>query len=256
MMSMAHLSDYITLKGVSLWLDRSDHSPMHRNESLLNEEETTMTSQTIYRLSGGILIVGSLFTIIGLLLHPSGNTPVNYVSPIWVPANLLILVGSLLVALGLPGMYARQAERAGKLGLVGFTLTFCVVLLFNIALGAIETFLFPTLAANATTRSLLTGPLPATYSRFILVAVLLELVGPVLLGIATLRANIFPRWTGWLLIAIPALVLIGFFVSLPGPLAQLDAVVLNLSLAGMGFSLLARRGETAQVQPVVSPTSS
>jgi hypothetical protein len=228
---------------------------MYRNVRLLNEEETTMTPQTIYRLSGGILIVGSLFAITGFLLHPSGSTPINVLSPIWLPANLLILVGALLVALGLPGMYARQAERAGKLGLIGFTLTFIVILLFNVALGAIETFLFPALAANAATRSFLAGPLPATYSRFLLVAVLLELVGPVLLGIATLRANVFPRWTGWLLIAIPVLVLFGFFVSLPGPLAQLDAVVLNLSLAGMGFSLLARR-DTAQGQPVVSPTSS
>jgi hypothetical protein len=228
---------------------------MYRNVRLLNEEETTMTPQTIYRLSGGILIVGSLFAITGLLLHPSGSTPINVLSPIWLPANLLILVGALLVALGLPGMYARQAERAGKLGLIGFTLTFIVILLFNVALGAIETFLFPALAANAATRSLLAGPLPGTYGRFLLVAVLLELVGPVLLGIATLRANVFPRWTGWLLIAIPVLVLLGFFVSLPGPLAQLDAVVLNLSLAGMGFSLLARR-DAAQGQPVVSPTSS
>ena len=108
-----------------------------------------MTPQTIYRLSGGILIVGSLFVITGFLLHPSGSTPINVLSPIWLPANLLILVGALLVALGLPGMYARQAERAGKLGLIGFTLTFIVILLFSVALGAIETFLFPALAANA-----------------------------------------------------------------------------------------------------------
>ncbi|GAC1620326.1 MAG: hypothetical protein NVS4B7_12410 [Ktedonobacteraceae bacterium] len=214
-----------------------------------------MTPQTLYRLSGGALTVGALFAIIGFLLHPSGNTAANYLSSVWLPVNLLIMVGALLVVLGLPGMYARQAERAGKLGLIGFTLTFLIVLLFNVASGAIETFLLPALAANATTRSLLSGLLPATYSRFLLLALLLELVGPVLLGIATLRARVFPRWTGWLLIAIPLLVLIGFFVSLPGPLAQLDAVVLNLSLAGMGFSLFTRR-ETMQVRPAVSAASS
>ncbi|HEY6410483.1 MAG TPA: hypothetical protein VIY29_23785 [Ktedonobacteraceae bacterium] len=214
-----------------------------------------MTSQTLYRLSGGVLMIGSLFAIAGFLLHPGGNNPANYLSPMWFPANLLILVGALLVTLGLPGMYARQAERAGKLGLIGFTLTFFVGLLFNVASGAIETFMFPTLAANVATRLLLAGHPPATYGRLILVALLLELVGPILLGIATLRAKVFPSWTGWLLIATPVLVLVGFFVSLPGPLAQLDAVVLYLALMGMGFSLLARR-EITQVQPAVSPASS
>jgi len=214
-----------------------------------------MSSSTLFRLSGGILIVGSLFAIAGFLLHPGGNNPANYLSPIWFSANLLIMVGALLVSLGLPGMYARQAERAGKLGLIGFTLTFFVGLLFNVASGAIETFMFPALATNVITRSLLTGPPPATYGRLILVALFLELIGPLLLGIATLRAKIFPSWTGWLLIATPVLVLVGFFVSLPGPLAQLDAVALYVALAGMGISLLARR-ETTKAQSAVSTASS
>jgi hypothetical protein len=214
-----------------------------------------MSSSTLFRLSGGILFVGSLFAIAGFLLHPGGNNPANYLSPIWFSANLLIMVGALLVSLGLPGMYARQAERAGKLGLIGFTLTFFVGLLFNVASGAIETFMFPALATNVITRSLLTGPPPATYGRLILVALFLELIGPLLLGIATLRAKIFPSWTGWLLIATPVLLLVGFFVSLPGPLAQLDAVVLYVALAGMGISLLARR-ETTKAQSAVSTASS
>ena len=214
-----------------------------------------MTSPMTYRLSGVVLMVGSLMAIIGFLLHPSGSTLANYSSSFWIPANLLILIGALLIALGLPGTYARQAEQAGKLGLIGFSLTFIVLLLFSVALGAIESIVFPALAANAATRSFLAGPLPGLYSRFVLIALLLELIGPVLLGIATLRARVFPRWTGWLLIAIPLLVLLGFFVSLPGPLAQLDAIVLNLSTAGMGFSLLTC-GDTPQRQPVVSSISS
>lgn len=214
-----------------------------------------MSTSTLFRLSGGILVVGSLFAIVGFLLHPSGNNPANYLTPIWFSANLLLLVGALLVSLGLPGMYVRQAERAGKLGLIGFTLTFFVGLLFNVASGAIETFMFPALAADASTSSLLSGPMPGPYGKLILVALLLELVGPLLLGIATLRAKVFPGWTGWLLIATPVLALAGFFVSLPGPLAQLDAVALNLALVGMGISLLARR-ENMAVKPAFSTAAS
>ncbi|SRR5579885_729833 len=214
-----------------------------------------MTSRLLYRLSGGVLIVGSLFTILGFLLHPSGNSPTNYLSPIWLPANLLILVGALLGALGLPGMYARQAQRAGKLGLIGFTLTFLVLLLFNVALEAIETLLLPALAAQAATRSLLSGPMPGPYSRLVMVALLMELIGPLLFGIATLRAKVFPGWTGWFLIATPVFALAGFFVSLPGPLAQLDALVVNLALVGMGISGLLRR-EASIVQPTTSTAAS
>jgi len=47
----------------------------------------------------------------------------------WLLVTLAILIGSLLFVIGLPGMYLRQAGRAGKLGLVGFILVFFGILL-------------------------------------------------------------------------------------------------------------------------------
>lgn len=213
-----------------------------------------MTHRTLYRLSGVALLIGSLCAILGFLLHPSGDNPDNYLGFLWVPASLLILVGALLVALGLPGMYARQAARVGKLGFIGFLLTFVALVLFNVALGSIEALLFPALAANAATRSFLAGPPPGAYGSVVILALLLELIGPVLLGIATLRAHVFPRWIAWLLIIIPVFVLLGFFTQLPGPLAQPDALVLNLSMAGMGISLLTRQDPEQDQSVVTSPS--
>src|SRR5260370_25705150 len=87
-----------------------------------------MSSGTLYRSSGVALLVGALLAIIGnvlsSVLFPGMNDPNQYVSALWLPVMLLGFVGSFLLVVGLPGMVARQATRAGWLGLAGFVLTF------------------------------------------------------------------------------------------------------------------------------------
>jgi hypothetical protein len=76
---------------------------------------------------GGLL--AALFTLIGTLLFPGNNAPTN---ALWMPVQLLIFVGSLLVLMGLPAMYVRQARQAGWLGLIGFILTFLAGLIISV----------------------------------------------------------------------------------------------------------------------------
>src|SRR5260370_24932289 len=86
-----------------------------------------MSSGTMYRSSGVALLVGALLAIIGNVLSSvlfPGNDPHQYVSALWLPVMLLSFVGSLLLLIGLPAISARQATRAGWLGLIGFVLTF------------------------------------------------------------------------------------------------------------------------------------
>src|SRR5258708_4952025 len=86
-----------------------------------------MSSGTLYRSSGVALLVGALLAIIGNVLSSvlfPGNDPHQYVSALWLPVMLLSFVGSLLLLIGLPAISARQATRAGWLGLIGFVLTF------------------------------------------------------------------------------------------------------------------------------------
>ncbi|MBA2285877.1 MAG: hypothetical protein H0W02_10360 [Ktedonobacteraceae bacterium] len=88
-----------------------------------------MSSRTLYRLSGGTLIAGSLLILISsimeAILYPGHNvTQEQYMSLPWFLITLMFLIGSLLFVIGLPGMYLRQAGRAGVLGLIGFLLLF------------------------------------------------------------------------------------------------------------------------------------
>ncbi len=47
----------------------------------------------------------------------------DVLKPTYGPAHLVLFLAWLLAVLGLPGFYARQAQRAGVLGLIGFVLT-------------------------------------------------------------------------------------------------------------------------------------
>src|ERR1700694_4870093 len=163
-----------------------------------------MSSKIWYRVSGLALLIGSvlvvLFVIMQFVVFPHGTLD-RYTSPLWQPILLLILLGLLLIVAGLPGMYARQAQRAGWPGLVGYTLTGFAVLLFG-AFFALFAFVIPLLDTHA--QLLLTG-----YDNFNLNGgsipphvVIFQGPGRVfgggtfLLGLATMRAAVLPRSAG------------------------------------------------------------
>jgi hypothetical protein len=81
-----------------------------------------MSTTTSYRLSGIALIVGAVFSAVGYILSAfsNGTDLQSLISPLSMTFSLLTIIGSLLVLLGLPGVYTRQAKQAGILGLLGF----------------------------------------------------------------------------------------------------------------------------------------
>jgi hypothetical protein len=81
------------------------------------KEVSIMSSRSLYRLSGGTLIVGSLLillsSVVGAILFPGHNsTPQQVSGSLWPLVTMMILLGSLLFVIALPGMYMRQAGRA------------------------------------------------------------------------------------------------------------------------------------------------
>jgi hypothetical protein len=70
-----------------------------------------------------VLIVGAVVLVIHQISHPLGETAAFTREATWVPSHVLGYLAFLLLMFGLIGLYARQAEAAGPLGLVAFALT-------------------------------------------------------------------------------------------------------------------------------------
>jgi len=149
-----------------------------------------MSSTTLYRLSGISLFIGSLLTFIGTL--PDTFNP-GSISTLHVLGSVVNLIGIMLIVLGVPGMYARQAERAGILGLIGSILTVFFVLMAGYAGNIVSAFIAPFLAAHSLQQT--QAPIGLVLFAFI-IGSLLGMLGGILLGFATMRAAILPRWAG------------------------------------------------------------
>ena len=103
-----------------------------------------MTTDNLLRLSGFALARGGLMTFFGWILFAILDPDHRlHNHPRWYPLNLLVIVGGLLMAIGLPGFYGRQASEAGIWGLVGFVLLFVGLVLSHIGVHSIETVTMP-----------------------------------------------------------------------------------------------------------------
>jgi len=93
------------------------------------------------------------------------------------------------------------------------------------------------LAAHLVTPSVATTP-PSTWTSFYLVSLLGQVLGILLLTIATLRARVFPRWIPWLLIVTLVLGLVSQIPFVPEALSNLTAILASVAIAGFGYALL------------------
>jgi hypothetical protein len=198
------------------------------------------------RLSGLALMGGGLLLAAAILLVSAEPTPNQVFSPL---TSLCFLLAGLLLSLGLPGFYARQAEAAGWLGLAGFGLLQVGVALFVV------------LAAPPLTYPALSGPMPD--SDLVPDLALGLALGLLLTGVATLRARAYPRWTSALLLAGMLLFVFDFFISetlpMPPALTQLSiavlGAVLGLPIVGWGLALALASPALARPAPAAGPAS-
>jgi hypothetical protein len=87
-------------------------------------KEDTMTNLSrLVRWSGLASMVGGPLFAVGVAIHPLRHGQAVNASP-YSAIHVLIAVALMLVLFGLVGLYTRQSEPLGKLGLYGFTLAF------------------------------------------------------------------------------------------------------------------------------------
>lgn len=180
-----------------------------------------MSSSTLIRLSGLSLALGGLLAVAGALLEPTASGLEYATNPLTVASHGLGGAAVLLVMLGLPGLLAYQAERAGFLGLAGTLVVFFCLPLLDLTHDYLDAAIKPALASMPQTAPLLVagGPLDEALAQGAVAGMISQLgpfllLGLILLGVATIRAGVLPRWSGALLIVAALLVPLGFFVPL------------------------------------------
>jgi len=203
-----------------------------------------MSSASLYRWSGFALLIGSIIGIAGTIFDtaiiPDHNLTVQQaLSTSFTIDASLFLVWSVLLVMGLPGAYLRQATRAGALGFAGFVLLSLGLLLGGVAFSTVQVTDWPYLAQFAP--KLLpsggTGP-TSGFLLWILVPVVLSGLGSILLGVSTIRAKVFSRWIGILLIVAGVL----FLVSI-APIPYIDLAsnsIFFIAFAGFGYTLVSK----------------
>jgi hypothetical protein len=206
-----------------------------------------MSSTTLYRLSGISLLIGSLLTFIGTL--PDTFNP-GSISTLHVLGSVVNLIGIMLIVLGVPGMYARQAERAGILGLIGSILTVFFVLMAGYAGNIVSAFIAPFLAAHSLQQT--QAPIGLVLFAFI-IGSLLGMLGGILLGFATMRAAILPRWAGALLIAGGVLLFGGNFLPFGRTVSSIGVLLFLSGLAWLGAAVWSK--PPTAIQAPLMPTA-
>jgi hypothetical protein len=205
-----------------------------------------VTASSLIRWSGlAALVAGLIFAIIQPIHPPDVVASVNTAA--WAIITPLKTAMCLLFLIGITGIYARQVNQAGWLGLAGFLLLIACWWLQTAFVFA-EAFIAPPLAATAPefvdgilgisfghTGGIDLGALPAIYG---LVSIL-YLLGGLVFGIATLRAGVLPRWPAGLL-AVAAL-LTPAAALLPHAIQRLAAIPVALAIAWLGYALFSER---------------
>jgi hypothetical protein len=208
-----------------------------------------VTTQNLIRAAGlSAVVAGVLFAAILPIRPPQVLASVNTSS--FVLITSLMTVMSIFGLFGITGLYARQVEKTGWLGLAGYLLLttfFAVQMCFSF----IEPTILPLLTSEAPAfvesalalRSGAAGPmnLGALATVHSLTSVL-YILGLLLFGIATFRARILPRGAAALLAVSGPLAGI-LFGLLPPLLDQLTGIPTGFALVWLGFSLFFERRE-------------
>ena len=100
-----------------------------------------MTSANLIRLAGLSALIGGVCYVLVGVFHPP-NVPASVFSTRWETVHVIACAMSFFALLGLAGIYARQAVKAGWLGLIGFVLlSFWFVLIMGFSF--VEAFILP-----------------------------------------------------------------------------------------------------------------
>lgn len=206
-----------------------------------------MTRGTLFRWAGLASIISGITLAVGEILHPR-NDPANVMTSAWAISHQLILVAVILGIAGTFAIYLRQNRETGALGFIGFLLAFIAMTLIS-GIVLFEAFINPVLAKEAPdfVRRFMAEEVGGTVFAVFIVGGLGFSLGWLLLGWATIRAGIFPKWAailalvGGTLLGLEALLAQAFGETA----AKVPAVLFGLGIIWIGYALWSEKGEMA-----------
>jgi hypothetical protein len=216
----------------------------------IKENKTKITASTLMRLAGlSAIVAGLCFIVIGIF-HPV-NVPASVTTATWVNVHIAATALGFFGLFGMAGLYARQVEESGWLGLIGFLL-FTVWMTLVCGFSFVEAVILPRLVTESPAfiagwmgmfsgvpSAIDLGILPTLWN----ISGPLYIFGPLLFGIATFRAHVLPRWAGALLALNVIWVPLGAVVS---PELQPKIMIpVGLALAWLGYTIFSERREKA-----------
>jgi hypothetical protein len=147
------------------------------------EQERDVAILHLVRLSGVSLVIGGTLGtgawVVHAIVDPARG---GYAEPWWIPLNLALSCGAILMALGLPGFHVRQAFRTGVVGLIGLVMLFVGLLLAYVGVQTLEAFSRPQIPSSM---AILAG-----------IAAPIFFLGIVITSVMTWRAGVYPRAIG------------------------------------------------------------
>jgi hypothetical protein len=215
-----------------------------------------VTTPNLIRAAGlSAVVAGTIFAVIQPIRPPDVLASVN--TSAFIMITSLKTVMSIFGLFGITGLYARQVEKTGWLGLAGYLLL-TIFYAVQMCVSFIEPTILPLLTsvAPAFVQSVLgmgsgaAGPinLGALETVYTLVSIL-YLLGLLLFGIAMFRARILPRGAAALLVVSGPLAGI-MFTLLPHQFERFTGMPMGIALVWLGFALLfERRAQATQAFP-------
>jgi len=186
------------------------------------------------------LMAAAVVQMIAGLLHPE-DSPAGMLQPLWQPLHVTFFVTLFVVLLAVIRIHGLVAPAGGWLDALAIVL-FALGLVGFEGLMLLEFAVFPQLAANEATRSLLdetsplfTGPL----GDWLFATTAVFSVGGILFALSLLRHGGWPRWSSALLLTAPV---VAFSPPLPLWAWQAGLVVFSVGLVGLGRNLWQRAG--------------
>ena len=206
----------------------------------------TITTRTLTGIAGLAAIAAGLIFIVIQFLHPPEKAA-TVTTLEWAIVSLLTATMATLAIVGISGLYLRNVQRMGVLGLIGYVL-FATCFMVITAWSFVEIVVLPPLAEQAPQfvddflavpgGRHVVGDVGAAKVATAITAVG-YLLGGLIFGIALFRACVVARWAA-VLLAVGSVITI-LVPVLPHAFERLLALPMGVALAALGSSLWRRR---------------